>query len=231
MPVSEIGRIASENGILFLLDASQGIGSLPVNVNNIRASMVAFPGHKGLLGPQGTGGLYTAAAANVKLKPIMSGGTGSLSEYLYQPDILPDKFESGTVNTPGIVGLGAGAAFIEKTGLETIRRKKEELTKRLIDGLSENKLIKMYNSENIIENSGIVAFNIKGIDSSEISYLLDEKYNIACRAGLHCAPLAHKHFGTQSTGIVRLSVGYFNSISEIDKTVQTLNNIVRMISK
>lgn len=227
LPVKEIGNIAVENEVLFLLDASQGLGSIPIDLATINASMVAFPGHKGLLGPQGTGGLYISP--RVKLKPLMAGGTGSRSESMMQPNILPDRFESGTLNTPGIVGLGAAVAFIDKTGLNTIRDKKDMLTKRLYNGIAQNKHIKIYSPEDTKENSGIVAFNIKGIDSSEISYLLDEKFNIACRAGLHCAPLAHKHFGTQESGIIRLSIGYFNSVSEIDNVILNISKIVKMV--
>lgn len=224
MPIQEISKIASDNGIIFLLDASQGMGSINIDLSKMYASMVAFPGHKGLMGPQGTGGLYIAP--NVTLKPLMSGGTGSKSEIMFQPDMMPDKFESGTLNTPGIVGLGAGVEFIEKTGTNFIRAKKDELIRRLHNGISQNRNIKMYSPENAKENSGIVAFNIKGVDSTEISYSLDKKYNIACRAGLHCAPLAHYHFETQKSGIVRLSVGYFNTISDIDNTILAVYKIV-----
>jgi cysteine desulfurase family protein len=166
MPVHEIGKIAKENGIMFLLDASQGLGSINIDLSKMYASMVAFPGHKGLMGPQGTGGLYISP--NIILKPLMSGGTGSKSGNLFQPEMIPDKYESGTLNTPGIVGLGAGVEFIEKTGVDVIKTKKDELIKRLYDGISHNKRIKMYSPENTNENSGIVAFNINDIDSSEI---------------------------------------------------------------
>ncbi len=225
MPVQEIGKIAADNGVYFLLDASQGMGAIDIDLNEIHADMVAFPGHKGLMGPQGTGGLYVAPG--IGLNPIMSGGTGSRSDYLLQPDQRPDKFESGTVNTPGIVGLGAGIEFIEKTGIEVVRRKKDELTKRLYDGLSQLRELKLYSPENMKENSGIVAFNVPDVDSSEISSYLDREYSIECRAGQHCAPMAHRHFGTQNSGIVRLSVGYFNTINEIDNTLLAIHKIVR----
>jgi cysteine desulfurase / selenocysteine lyase len=229
MPIKEISKIASENGLMFLLDASQGLGSIKIDLNNYNNSMIAFPGHKGLLGPQGTGGLYIAP--NIYLKPLMSGGTGSRSGILFQPNIMPDKYESGTLNTPGIIGLGAGVEFIEKIGIDTIKTKKDTLIKRLHDGIAQNRLIKIYSPESVAENSGIVAFNIKGIDSSEISDSLDKNYTIACRAGLHCAPLAHDHFKTHNSGIVRLSVGYFNSINDIDKAIIAINKIAYQKSK
>jgi len=229
MPIKEISKIASDNGIMFLLDASQGLGSIKTDLSNFNSSMIAFPGHKGLMGPQGTGGLYVAP--NIYLKPLMSGGTGSKSGILFQPEIMPDKYESGTLNTPGIIGLGAGVEFIEKTGIDTIKTKKDALIKRLHGGIAQNRLIKMYSPENTQENSGIVAFNIKGIDSSEISDSLDKNYNIACRAGLHCAPLAHNHFKTHNSGIVRLSIGYFNTINDIDKAILAINKIAHEKSK
>ncbi len=223
MPVKEIGEIARENGILYLIDASQGLGCIKIDLGIQFASMVAFPGHKGLLGPQGTGGLYVASG--IKLKPLMSGGTGSKSGILYQPDIMPDIYESGTLNTPGIAGLGAGVKFIEEIGEDVIKSKKNLLIKRLRSGIEQNRLIRIYSPENAAENSGIVAFNVKDIDSSEICEALNKDYEIACRAGLHCAPLAHNHFKTQNSGIVRMSVGYFNSINEIDKAVIAVNKI------
>lgn len=224
MPVREISKIAESKGILFLLDASQGLGSIDIDLGRIYTSMLAFPGHKGLLGPQGTGGLYVSSG--VRLNPLMSGGTGSKSEYLLQPDIMPDRFESGTLNTPGIVGLGAGVEFVLKTGLSEIKRKKDTLIKRLNDGLSQNRSIKLYNPQDVNENSGIVAFNVKDTDSSEICALLDKRYSIECRSGLHCAPLAHKHFNTNKTGMIRLSVGYFNTMDEIDNTILAINRII-----
>jgi len=229
MPIKDISKIASDNGIMFLIDAAQGLGCIKIDLNNLYASMVAFPGHKGLMGPQGTGGLYVAPKVN--LKPLMSGGTGSKSGFLFQPDILPDKYESGTLNTPGIIGLGAGVEFIQKTGVDAIKTKKDALIKRLHAGIAQNRRIKIFSPENTEENSGIVAFNINGIDSSEISDILDKNYSIASRAGLQCAPLAHHHFKTQNSGIVRLSVGYFNSINDIDKTILAINKIAREKSK
>jgi len=229
MPIKEISKIANDNGILFLVDASQGCGSIKINLIDYYNSMIAFPGHKGLMGPQGTGGLYVAP--NIYLKPLMSGGTGSKSGRLFQPDIIPDKYESGTLNTPGIVGLGAGVEFILKKGEDEIKTKKDALIKRLHAGIVQNRQIKIYSPENVLENSGIVAFNIKGIDSSEISDSLDKNYSIACRSGLHCAPLAHNHFKTNTTGMVRLSVGYFNSLYEIDKAILAINRIAHQKSK
>lgn len=224
MPIHEISKVAESKEILFLLDASQGLGSVELDIGKMYLSMVAFPGHKGLMGPQGTGCLYVSNG--VRLNPLMSGGTGSKSEFLLQPDLMPDRFESGTLNTPGIVGLGAGVEFIAQTGLSEIKKKKDEMIKRLQDGLLQNRSIKVYSPQNVNENSGIVAFSVRDTDSSEISVLLDRKYGIECRSGLHCAPLAHKHFGTGKTGMIRLSVGYFNTNTDIDNTISAINRII-----
>ncbi|RCX13862.1 cysteine desulfurase family protein [Anaerobacterium chartisolvens] len=224
MPVREIGKIARETGIAFLLDASQGVGSIDVDAIGMGIDMLAFPGHKGLMGPQGTGGLYVREG--LKLKTIMEGGTGSNSESLYQPEIMPDLLESGTVNTPGIVGLGLGIEFIREFGLDKLRSHKHMLTKRFYEGLSENKKAIFYSSPDMEENSGIIAINIKDVDSSEVSHVLDRVYGIATRAGLHCSFLAHNTLGTVKSGIVRFSVSCFNTPEEIDVTVKALNEII-----
>lgn len=223
MPVKEIGRTARNYGIAFLVDGAQGAGSVKIDVEDMCIDMLAFPGHKGLLGPQGTGGLYIRS--DLKINPLMQGGTGSNSENLYQPEIMPDLLESGTLNTPGIVGLNAGIEFINAFGLNNLILYKNMLLERLIQGIEEIKGIKMYNSHSASFNSGIVAVNVKDADSTEISYALDRNYKIATRAGLHCAPLAHETLGTMKRGIVRFSIGCFNSVDEIDIALNALREI------
>jgi cysteine desulfurase / selenocysteine lyase len=223
MPIAEIGRISREKGILFLVDASQGAGMLKVDVEAMNIDLLAFPGHKGLLGPQGTGCLYVKEG--VTLKPLMQGGTGSNSENIYQPDIMPDLLESGTINTPGIIGLGYGVGFINSFGLENIKEYKYSLVNRMFEGINDIKNIKLYSRVEKEKNSGIIALNFNDIDSSEISYILDKVYGIATRAGLHCAPAAHETLGTLRTGIVRFSIGCFNTIDEVDITIQALREI------
>lgn len=223
IPVKEIGRIAREKGIAFLVDASQGAGTIKIDINDMNIDMLAFPGHKGLLGPQGTGGLYVREG--LKINSLIQGGTGSNSENLYQPEVMPDYLESGTLNTSGIVGLGCGIKFINSFGLENLAIYKHMLIKRLHEGLEEINEIKIYSIDDIRKNSGIVAINFEGVDSTEISYELDKCFKIAARAGLHCAPLAHRTLGTSCIGIVRLSVGCFNTIDEIDFTLEALRKI------
>lgn len=224
MPVVEIGEIAKRHNVLFLLDASQGAGSIPLDVQKMNIDLMALPGHKGLYGPQGTGVLYVREG--VKIKPLIEGGTGSKSEYIYQPEILPDEHESGTLNTPGIVGLGAGISYILDYGILNIRKYKHSLIERLYKGICDLDTIKIYSKMDINNNSGILALNFKEVDSNEIGYILDKIYDIKVRAGLHCAPLAHDTLKTiDKGGIVRFSVGIFNTNEDIDKTIEALREI------
>ena len=225
MPVKEIGKFARQAGILYLVDASQGAGSIKIDVHDMSIDMLAFPGHKGLLGPQGIGGLYLREG--IRLNPLFQGGTGSNSENMYQPDFMPDMLESGTLNTPGIVGMGCGIEFINSFGIDNIRIYKHLLIKRFFDGISGISSIKVYSRNGMEENSGILALNIGEMDSNEVSYILDRKYRIATRAGVHCAPLAHKTLGTLGRGIVRFSVSCFNTINEIDAAVDAVREIAR----
>ncbi|MGI6124607.1 MAG: aminotransferase class V-fold PLP-dependent enzyme, partial [Acetivibrionales bacterium] len=165
LPYKEIGEIARKKGILYLIDGAQGAGVLPLDVKSMNISMLAFPGHKGLMGPQGTGGLYVNE--NVNLTPIIQGGTGSHSFETFQPLFMPDMIECGTLNTPGIVGLGAGIDFILKTGTDAILKRKEILLAKLYEGLAVHRRIKLYSTVEGHRNSGIIAFIIDGMDSSE----------------------------------------------------------------
>lgn len=220
MPFEEISKIAKDNGINFLLDASQGAGSVKIDVGNIQPSFMVFPGHKGLLGPQGIGGLYIKEG--VCLEPLLQGGTGSFSNSLDQPQIMPDAHESGTLNLPGIVGLLAGIEFINILGLENVQLYKNLLLQRFFEGIKDIKGIRPYSTSQFNMNSGVLALNILDYDSNEIAEILDRKYDIAVRGGFHCAPLAHKTLGTESQGLVRFSLGCFNTIEEIDFAIKAL---------
>ncbi|NLB78599.1 MAG: aminotransferase class V-fold PLP-dependent enzyme, partial [Clostridiaceae bacterium] len=223
LPYKEVGEIARRKGIIYLVDGAQGAGVLPLDVKTMNISLLAFPGHKSLMGPQGTGGLYVNESVN--LAPIIQGGTGSHSFETVQPLFMPDVIECGTLNTPGIVGLGAGIEFILKTGTDTILKRKELLITKLYEGLAAHKKIKLYSTAENHKNSGIIAFIINGTDSSEIANLLDSRYHIATRPGFHCAPLAHKALGTEKTGLLRLSLGYFNTLDEIQYAIDSIKEI------
>lgn len=223
MPYGEFLKTATAYGIPFMLDASQGAGSIELNLNRLQPDLLAFPGHKGLMGPQGIGGLCVKDRACIK--PLMEGGTGSQSENFYQPSFMPDHLESGTLNTPGIVGLGKGIQFIKSVGMDEIKKHKYALTRMLHGSLREIRNLLIYSIDDPTKNSGITAFNFKGIDSQEVERLLDSSYGICSRSGLHCAPLAHKILGTLNTGIVRLSPGYFNTEEEIFYVIRALEEI------
>lgn len=227
MPIEKIGEIAKRNGIHFLVDAAQSAGVYDIDVKRMNIDMLAFPGHKGLLGPQGTGGLYIKEG--LSLKEMKQGGTGSLSHLLEQPDMLPDKYESGTLNGPGIVGLKAGIEYILNNGIDKIREHEESLTKHFIEEVSKIDKVKIYGPLNEKEQGAVVSINIGDEDSSEISYILDEQYDIEVRPGLHCAPLAHKTIGTFEQGVVRFSFGIFNTHDEIDYAVKSIREISNQI--
>ncbi len=229
MPIEEIGEIAKKNNIYYLVDAAQSAGVYDIDVKKMHIDMLAFPGHKGLLGPQGTGALYIGD--NIDLKEMKQGGTGSISHLLVQPDVNPDRYESGTPpNGPGIVGLGTGIKYILDKGMDNIRNHEEKLTKYFIEEASKIDGIRLYGPLNIKEQAAVVPpLNIKDEDSSEISYILDEYYNIAVRPGLHCAPMAHKTIGTFEQGVVRFSFGPFNTFDEIEIAIKALKEISKEI--
>jgi cysteine desulfurase/selenocysteine lyase len=226
LPIAEVGKIAREHGIPYLVDAAQTAGILPIDLSKLPVDMLAFPGHKGLLGPQGTGGLYIHP--DIKLRQIREGGTGSMSESTYQPDFLPDKFESGTLNTPGIAGLGAGVEYILKEGQARLLSHERRLEKLFLEALSHIKGIKIYGPADLNSRTGIVTLNIRDKDSSEAANLLDERYDIATRGSLHCAPLAHETIGTLKQGAVRFSFGVFNTMEEVKFCVRALEEISRI---
>lgn len=225
MPIRKIGKLAKGYGATFIVDAAQTAGSQDIDVEACEIDMLAFSGHKGLLGPQGTGGLFVREGCSIS--PIRYGGTGSLSEFDIQPDFLPDKLESGTPNTPGIAGLLQGIQFIRQTGIENIRLKEGHLSQRLLEGLTKIKGIQVYSPEGLQERTGVVACSINDIDSSVVAHRLDQEFNIACRAGLQCAPWAHQCIGTLKTGVVRFSPGYFTTEDEIEETLIAMRHIAQ----
>lgn len=227
MPVKEIGALAKEHGIIYLLDAAQSAGVYEIHPVTMNVDIVAFPGHKGLLGPQGTGGLFIREGLEVQ--EIFQGGTGSMSESLIQPDMTPDKFESGTPNGPGLIGLGAGIEYINQTGMDNIRNHEEDLTKYFIEEVRKIEGIKLYGPCDVKKQAAVVSLNIKDYDSSEIAYILDEQYDIMVRPGLHCAPLAHKTIGTLDQGVIRFSFSPFNTLEEIEYGIKSLKEIAKEI--
>lgn len=223
--IKEVGKIAKAHRLLYLVDAAQSAGVYSIDVEDMYIDMLAFPGHKGLLGPQGTGGLYIKRG--IDMAESFQGGTGSISYSLTQPEVMPDKFESGTPNAPGIIGLGAGIEYILEIGIDNIRQKELKLTKRFMDEAGKIDGIKIYGPLDMDQHAPVVSLNIKDADSSEVSYILNEEYNIAVRPGLHCAPLAHKTIATFEQGTVRFSFGYENTDEEIDLAIKALKEIAK----
>ncbi len=223
MPVEEVGKIARDHKLIFVLDTAQTAGVVPIDVEKQSIDVLTFTGHKGLLGPQGTGGIYLRPRLNIK--PLKQGGTGSLSQYLEQPSLMPDMLESGTHNTPGIAGLLAGVNFIKENGLDKIRRHEQELCERLISGLKEIPGVMVYGPADISKRTAVVVFNINDMDCGEVSTQLDYKYGVVTRSGLHCAPLAHRTIGTFESGSCRLSPGYFSSTEDIETVIRAVYEI------
>jgi len=227
MPIAEAATIARDNGLVLCVDAAQTAGAVPIDVKEMDVDFLVFTGHKSLMGPQGTGGLYIRPGFEDQLRPLMLGGTGSRSEYEVQPDFMPDKFESGTPNTVGLAGLGAGVAFILDTGLGAIRAYEERLTGQLLDGLTALDGVRVYGPDTAHERTALVSFTLAKMSPSEAALILGDEHGILCRPGLHCAPGAHKSIGTFPEGTIRFSLGFFNTPDQIDLALQALDRLIR----
>ncbi|AJG99480.1 cysteine desulfurase [Clostridium beijerinckii] len=222
--IKNIGNLLKSKGIIFMLDASQSVGSIPIDVEENNIDLLAFSGHKGLLGPQGTGGLFIREG--IKLKNFKEGGTGSNSHFMIQPDFMPDQFESGTLNTPGIAGLGEGIKFINRIGIDNIQKCEKELISYLLEELKKLSYVKIYGSDSVKRKGSVISFNIDGIDASIVGDQLNEE-GIAVRTGYHCAPLIHELIGTEYAGTVRISPGYFNTFDDIEKLLVAIMRIYK----
>jgi len=220
MDIYKAAEIAHKHGVLFMVDAAQSAGTLDIDASKF--DLLAFPGHKGLMAPMGTGGLYVREG--LLLKTIIEGGTGSLSESALQPDAMPDRLESGTQNVPAIAGLGAAASFLLETGIETIRSHEDELCRYFDERVRQMPNVTVYGSQN---KTAVCALNIKNRDCVEVANQLHDQYGIAVRAGLHCAILAHKTLGTEKSGAVRFSFGFFNTVKEVEKAVNAIYKIAK----
>jgi cysteine desulfurase family protein len=225
-PVTEIGRVCREAGVLLLLDSAQTLGCVPFDMCKCQVDLLAFSGHKSLYGPQGVGGLIIGEHVNLSdINPVICGGTGSYSESEDQPTFLPDMLESGTLNGPGIAGLKAGVEFVLSIGVEAIRQHESRLIRLLIEGLSEIKRVVVYGAENLDNRAPIVSFNISDKDPVGVAHELEERFGILCRAGLHCAPTAHKTTGTFPKGSIRFSLGWFNTKEDVELAVKAVREL------
>jgi len=226
-PIEPLAQICREAGALFLVDAAQSAGYLPINVEQTGIDLLAVPGHKGLLGPGGTGFLY--AAPHVQLKPVLQGGTGSHSTAEEQPLVMPDGFEAGTHNLPGIAGLQAGIEFLMERGLSSVHQHEQSLLLQAEQALRDIPGVTAYGPADPEGRCSVLSFTASGVDSGLLAVELDHGFDVAVRAGLHCAPLAHRTLGTMPGGTVRLSPGWSTTSEEIalfsDAVVQCIDKI------
>ena len=222
-PIREIGAIARDHNIPFLVDSAQSAGAMKIDVKEDNIDILAFTGHKSLLGPMGTGGLIINK--DIDIKPLKAGGTGGDSAYEYQPDYYPNHLETGTSNVSGIAGLREAIKFLNKEGIENIHNKEKELTKYALEKLETVKDIEIYGPKDCEKMLSVISFNIKDKRPEDVGSILDQKYDIMLRAGLHCAPTAHSVIGTKERGTLRIGLGYFNEKEDIDKLVEALNNL------
>ena len=226
-PIEEIGEVCKKHDIFFAVDTAQSAGVIDISMRKANIDFLAFSGHKGLLGLQGIGGFAISEKLSGVLNPTVTGGTGSSSHFYTQPDSLPDKFESGTLNLCGIISLKHSLAFLEKTGVENIRARELSLRKYFIDELKNVNGIKIFCIDDDIETTAVVSLVFENLDNAYVASKLSEDYGIMTRCGLHCSPLAHSSIGTYPDGTVRFSFSYFNTEEEIDICVEGIKNILK----
>ncbi|MDR0311745.1 MAG: aminotransferase class V-fold PLP-dependent enzyme [Acidobacteriota bacterium] len=228
LPVAEISAVARRAGAFLLVDAAQSAGAVPVDMRMMGIDLLAFAGHKGLQGPPGTGGLVIGERVRAEdMTPLTRGGTGSRSESEYQPEDLPDKFESGTLNGAGIAGLGAGVDFVLERGIEAIHAHETALAKMLAEGLGNIPGVRLYGSNDWKRRSAVVSFTSEKYQTSEIGFRLDEEFGILCRVGLHCAPAAHRTIGSFPRGTIRFAPGPQTTAGEIAAAVAAVARILK----
>lgn len=226
LPVKEVANLAHEAGAYLLVDAAQTAGVVPIDQPAQGIDLLTFTGHKGLYGPPGTGGLVLGERVDIaELEPLVRGGTGSKSEYEEQPDMLPDKYESGTINSVGIAGLGAGIRWVQSRGVESIRAHEAGLNELLLSGLQNIPGLTVHGTCDPSKMTAVVSCNMAGQHVSEVGLRLDDEFGILCRVGLHCAPAAHKTIGTFPEGTVRLAPGVFTSLEDIGTVITAFEKI------
>ena len=226
-PLESIGPICKAHNLQFIVDAAQTAGVIPIDVKACHIDALCFTGHKGLLGPQGIGGIILTKEMAQNLTPLIAGGTGSFSHLETMPTHMPDAFEAGTLNLPGIIGLNEGLAYIESQGMENIHNHELALTQAFLEGLQSIDGINIVGKQNIQDRTAVVSITIDGMDPASIAYELESTYYIMTRVGLHCAPRAHQTLGTYPEGTVRFSFGYANTLKDVESALSALNTIVK----
>ena len=226
-PLESIGPICKAHNLQFIVDAAQTAGVIPIDVKACHIDALCFTGHKGLLGPQGIGGIILTKEMAQNLTPLIAGGTGSFSHLETMPTHMPDAFEAGTLNLPGIIGLNEGLAYIESQGMENIHNHELALTQAFLEGLQSIDGINIVGKQNIQDRTAVVSITIDGMDPANIAYELESTYHIMTRVGLHCAPRAHQTLRTYPEGTVRFSFGYANTHKDVESALSALNTIVK----
>ena len=226
-PIESIGAICKAHNLHFIVDAAQTAGVIPINVKACHIDALCFTGHKGLLGPQGIGGIILTKEIAQILTPLIAGGTGSFSHLETMPTHMPDAFEAGTLNLPGIIGLNEGLSYIESVGMKNIHNHELTLTKTFLEGLRSITGINIIGKQDIQDRTAVVSITIDGMDPASIAYELESTYHIMTRVGLHCAPRAHQTLGTYPEGTVRFSFGYANTLEEVDMALSALHTILK----
>lgn len=230
-PVRKVAAIARAHDLLLLVDAAQTAGCFPIDVGADCIDLLAFTGHKSLLGPTGTGGLVIGPRVDLeRLEPLVRGGTGSRSESEEQPGFLPDRYESGTPNAVGLAGLAAGVRWVLQQGVDTIRRKEQQLARQLLDGLRGIPGVVLTGCGDASRQTATVSFTMPGVPPSAIGLRLDEEFGILCRVGLHCAPAAHRALGTYPNGTVRIAPGPFIEPADIDRALEAVATIAKSMA-
>lgn len=226
-PIEEIGKLCREHNIPFAIDASQSAGKVPIDIEGQNIDVVAFTGHKSLLGPTGIGGLYVREG--IEIRHTRAGGTGVRSAVRTHLDEYPYRLEYGTLNTVGVAGLHAGLKWLQEKGIENIHHHEMKLTTMLRDALQDVEGVTLYCMDDLTDHIGLFLFNVDGIEALNVGTILDVDYDIACRTGLHCAPLVHEHIGTAAIhGAVRFGIGPFNTEEHIHTAIQAVKDIARM---
>lgn len=227
VPILEIGGICRDRGLFFAVDSAQSAGTIPVDMKKCEIDFLAFTGHKGLLGPQGIGGFLISERLDKQMEAYIAGGTGSQSDSLLQPESLPDKYESGTMNLPGIIGLHAALDFLEKTGIDDIHEKKMELTEYFLERVREIPGVRVAGRKDVKNRVAVVSLDFQTVDNAVVAFELEQEYGIMTRVGLHCAPAAHRSLHTFPQGTVRFAFGMGNTTEEIDCCVEGIEKIVK----
>ena len=226
IPIEEIGALCKEKGLVYAVDTAQTAGILNIDMQKANIDFLAFTGHKGLLGPQGIGGFIARDKLEGLIDPVISGGTGSLSDSEEIPDFLPDRFESGTLNLPGIIGLHQALVYLKEAGIDNMRKEKMEITKYFLDQVKEIDGVKVAGKKTVEGRLGVVSIDFEGFDNSIVSFYLSSKYKIMTRVGMHCAPRAHKTLKTFPQGTVRFSFSHFNTKEEVDVCIDSIKTIL-----